>query len=71
MTDLFRQIEKKTGIDMRRASKLANSFKGGIHDEYTARQVVKHGGKLIGKRLPRQTEERIARKILEKRRDHR
>ncbi|MDC3417964.1 stage VI sporulation protein F [Aquibacillus salsiterrae] len=58
--DMFKNVEKKTGVDIKKASQLANSFKGkNINDEKTARELVKQVGKLAGKKVPKTTEDMI------------
>ncbi|MRH41405.1 stage VI sporulation protein F [Aquibacillus halophilus] len=62
--DMFKNVEKKTGVDMQSISKVANSFNGkNVQDENTARQLVRQVGKLAGKKVPKETEDMIVKML--------
>lgn len=64
-SDMFKKVEKKTGVDIQSASKLASAFNGkNIHDEKTARQLVRQVGKLAGKSVPKSTEDMIVKMLV-------
>ncbi|WP_138419576.1 stage VI sporulation protein F [Aquibacillus sediminis] len=63
--DMFKKVEKKTGVDINRAAKLASAYNGkNLQDERTARQLVKQVGKLAGKRVPKETEDMIVNMLM-------
>lgn len=63
--DMFKKVEKKTGVDLKQASQLANSFKGkNLKDEKTARELVKQVGRLAGKKVPKSTEDMIVKMLM-------
>ncbi|WP_186576094.1 stage VI sporulation protein F [Aquibacillus kalidii] len=70
--DIVKRIEKKTGIDMRSVSKVADAFKeNNRYDEYKVRRAVKHAGFLFGKRFPKEWENAVVSKVMGKNRNRR
>ncbi|MDC3417962.1 stage VI sporulation protein F [Aquibacillus salsiterrae] len=64
----IKNIEKKTGIDMRRMLKLGDTVKkSNLHDEKHLRKVVKQIGGIAGKRPSRQTEDKIVSLMMRRR----
>lgn len=67
MNDLFKKIEKQTGVYMNDVLRLANSLEGAdLHDERTVRKLVKQVGKIAGKRVTKQTEDMIVDTLVHK-----
>ncbi|MBM7573210.1 stage VI sporulation protein F [Aquibacillus albus] len=65
--DFLKNIEKKTGVDMRKVMQLANSLNGkDLQDEKTVRNLVKQVSSLAGKRVNKQTEDKIVEMIINK-----
>ncbi|MDC3412711.1 stage VI sporulation protein F [Aquibacillus sp. 3ASR75-11] len=65
MSDLFKKIEKKTGVKMDDVSKIANSFsKSDLKDEKSIRKLVRQVSKLSGKKVPKQKEDMIVNMLL-------
>ncbi|MBU5342457.1 stage VI sporulation protein F [Caldifermentibacillus hisashii] len=64
--NFFKNIEKKTGVNMNDIFQLANSIQGAnLQDETTVRQVVKQVSKIAGRNIPKEMEDKIVRTIIQ------
>jgi uncharacterized protein YpuA (DUF1002 family) len=64
--NFFKNIEKKTGVNMNDIFQLANSIQGAnLQDETTVRQVVKQVSKIAGRNIPKEMEDRIVQTIIQ------
>ncbi|WP_456276015.1 stage VI sporulation protein F [Bacillus sp. AK128] len=60
MSDMFKGVEKKTGVKMQDIMKVAQSLNGAnLKDEKTIRNLVKELGQLANKNVPKQLEDKI------------
>ncbi|UII54330.1 stage VI sporulation protein F [Cytobacillus spongiae] len=60
MSDMFKGIEKKTGVKMNDIMKVANSFGNrNLRSEKDVRELIGQVAKLANKRVPKQTEDMI------------
>jgi uncharacterized protein YpuA (DUF1002 family) len=65
VSDLFKKIEKKTGVKMDDVSKVANSFSNSdLKDEKSIRKLVKQVSKLSGKKVSKAKEDMIVDMLL-------
>ncbi|MFZ3577260.1 stage VI sporulation protein F [Virgibacillus sp. DJP39] len=65
MSDMFKNVEKKTGVSMGSIKKLADSLKGkDIHNEKTARDLVRQVSRLAGKPVSKETEDKIVKMLV-------
>lgn len=63
--NFFKNIEKKTGVNMNDVFQLANSIQGAnLQDETTVRQVVKQVSKIAGRNIPKEMEDKIVQTII-------
>lgn len=63
--NFFKNIEKKTGVNMNDIFQLANSIQGAnLQDETTVRQVVKQVSKIAGRNIPKEMEDKIVQTII-------
>jgi len=61
----FKNIENKTGVNMKDVFELANSLQhANFKDEKTVRDVVKRVSQLANKRVPKQLEDKIVESIV-------
>jgi len=64
--NFFKNIEKKTGVNMNDIFQLANSIQGAnLQDETTVRQVVKQVSKIAGRSIPKDMEDKIVQTIIQ------
>lgn len=64
--NFFKNIEKKTGVNMNDIFQLANSIQGAnLQDETTVRQVVKQVSKIAGRNIPKEMEDKIVQTIIQ------
>lgn len=64
--NFFKNIEKKTGVNMNDIFQLANSIQGAnLQDETTVRQVVKQVSKIAGGNIPKEMEDKIVQTIIQ------
>ncbi|MDQ0255695.1 hypothetical protein J2S74_003077 [Evansella vedderi] len=62
--NLFKNIEKKSGVNMQELFKLANSIQGAnFKDEKTVRGIIQEVGKLANKKVPKETEDQLVKTI--------
>ncbi|WP_246938800.1 stage VI sporulation protein F [Bacillus pinisoli] len=60
MSDMFKGIEKKTGVKMQDIMKVAQSLNGAnLQDEKTIRNLVKDLAQMANKNVPKQLEDKI------------
>lgn len=61
----FKNIEKKTGVNMNDVLELANSLQNAnFQDERTVRQVIKRVSQIANKPVSRETEDKIVQSIV-------
>ncbi|MBM7647517.1 hypothetical protein JOC78_000438 [Bacillus ectoiniformans] len=61
----FKNIEKKTGVNMKDVLELANSLQhANFQDEQTVRGVIKKVSRLANKSVPKQMEDQIVQSIV-------
>lgn len=61
----FKNIEKKTGVNMKEIFELANSLQNAnFKDEQTVRHVIKRVCKIAGKTVSQDLEDQIVRSII-------
>ncbi len=64
--NFFKNIEKKTGVNINDIFQLANSIQGAnLQDETTVRQVVKQVSKIAGRNIPKEMEDKIVQTIIQ------
>ncbi|MFC4320607.1 stage VI sporulation protein F [Litchfieldia salsa] len=63
--NLFKNIEKKTGVNMKDVLELANSVQNAnFKDEKTVRSIVKKVSQIANKPVPKQMEDKIVNSIV-------
>ncbi|MGG4267286.1 stage VI sporulation protein F [Peribacillus simplex] len=63
--NLFKNIEGKTGVNMKEVLELANSLQGAdFKDETTVRSVIKRVSKIANKPVNKETEDKIVHSIV-------
>ncbi|MEK4650998.1 sporulation protein [Niallia circulans] len=63
--NFFKNIESKTGVNMKDILELANSLQNAnFKDEKTVRSVIRRVSQIAGKSVPKQTEDRIVESIV-------
>lgn len=63
--NFFKNIEKKTGVNMQEVFQLANSLQNAnFKDENTVRNVIKKVSKIAGKPVNKQMEDKIVKSIV-------
>jgi hypothetical protein len=63
--NFFKNIEKKTGVNMNEVFQLANSLQGAnLQDEQTVRHVVKQVSRIAGRSISKDLEDKIVRTII-------
>ncbi|MDG5788445.1 stage VI sporulation protein F [Evansella sp. AB-P1] len=63
--DLFKNIEKKSGVNMQEVFKFAESIKGAnFRDEKTVREIIQEVGKLANKKVPKEQEDQLVHAIV-------
>lgn len=61
----FKNIEKKTGVNMNDVLELANSLQhANFQDEKTVRSVIQRVSQIANKRVSRETEDKIVQSIV-------
>ncbi|MGG3469857.1 stage VI sporulation protein F [Neobacillus pocheonensis] len=61
----FKNIEKKTGVNMKEIFELANSLQhANFKDEQTVRNVIKRVSKIAGKKVSQDLEDQIVKSII-------
>ncbi|MBD1381951.1 stage VI sporulation protein F [Metabacillus arenae] len=61
----FKNIEKKTGVNMKDVLSLANSLQNAnFKDENTVRSVIKRVAQIANKRVPKDLEDKIVNSIV-------
>lgn len=64
--DFFKNVEKKTGVNMKDIFDLANSLQGAnFKDERTIRNVIKKVSRLANKPVSKQLEDKIVQSIIQ------
>jgi len=64
--DFFKNVEKKTGVNMKDIFDLANSLQGAnFQDERTIRNVIKKVSRLANKPVSKQLEDKIVQSIIQ------
>jgi hypothetical protein len=67
MSDMFKGVEKKTGVKMQDIMKVAQSLNGAnLKDEKTIRSLVKELAQLANKNVPKQLEDKIVDTLVNK-----
>jgi flagellar motor component MotA len=62
----FKNIEKKTGVNMRDILELANSLQNAnFKDEKTVRHVVQRVAQIANRKVPKQLEDQIVKTIVQ------
>ncbi|MBB6285180.1 MULTISPECIES: stage VI sporulation protein F [Geobacillus] len=62
----FKNIEKKTGVNMKDIFELANSLQNAnFNDEKTVRQVVKRVAQIANRKVPKELEDQIVKTIVQ------
>lgn len=60
----FKNVEKKTGVDMNEVLRLANSLQGAnFKDEKTVRRIIRQVAKIANKPVPKELEDRMVKTI--------
>ncbi|WP_312095434.1 stage VI sporulation protein F [Niallia sp.] len=63
--NFFKNIESKTGVNMKDIFELANSLQNAnFKDEKTVRNVIRRVSQIAGKPVPKQTEDKIVESIV-------
>lgn len=63
--NFFKNVEKKTGVNMNDIFQLANSLQSAnLQDEYTVRQVVKQVSRIANRNIPQELEDQIVQTIV-------
>ncbi len=61
----FKNVEKKTGVNMKEILELANSLQNAnFKDEKTVRHVIQRVSKIANKQVPKETEDKIVQSIV-------
>ena len=61
----FKNVEKKTGVNMKDVFELANSLQGAnFKDEATVRNVIKRVSQIANKPVSKETEDKIVQSIV-------
>jgi ribosomal protein S18 len=61
----FKNIEKKTGVNMKKVFELANSLQhANFKDAETVRNVVQEVAKIANRKVPKELEDRIVQTII-------
>ena len=61
----FKNVEKKTGVNMKDIFDLANSLQhANFKDEKTVRNVIKRVSQIANKPVPKETEDKIVKSIV-------
>ncbi|WP_456276298.1 stage VI sporulation protein F [Bacillus sp. AK128] len=67
MSDMFKGVEKKTGVKMQDIMKVAQSLNGAnLQDEKTIRGLVQQLSQMAGKKVPKELEEKIVDTLVKK-----
>jgi hypothetical protein len=62
----FKNIEKKTGVNMKDVFELANSLQNAnFKDEKTVRHVIKRVAQIANRKVPQQLEDQIVKTIIQ------
>jgi flagellar motor component MotA len=62
----FKNIEKKTGVNMRDILELANSLQNAnFKDEKTVRHVIQRVAQIANRKVPKQLEDQIVKTIIQ------
>jgi hypothetical protein len=62
----FKNIEKKTGVNMREIFELANSLQNAnFKDEKTVRHVIQRVAQIANRKVPKQLEDQIVKTIVQ------
>jgi ribosomal protein S18 len=63
--NFFKNIEKKTGVNMKKVFELANSLQhANFKDAETVRSVVQEVAKIANRKVPKELEDRIVQTII-------
>ncbi|WP_033829512.1 stage VI sporulation protein F [Bacillus andreraoultii] len=63
--NFFKNVEKKTGVNMNDIFQLANSLQGAnLQDEQTVRQVVQQVSRIANRNIPKEMEDKIVHTII-------
>ncbi|MBY0120993.1 stage VI sporulation protein F [Bacillus sp. S/N-304-OC-R1] len=63
--NFFKNIEKKTGVNMKDIFELANSLQhADFKDEKTVRNVIRRVSQIANKPVPKETEDKIVQSII-------
>jgi uncharacterized protein YpuA (DUF1002 family) len=63
--NFFKNIEKKTGVNMKDVFELANSLQhANLKDEKTVRSVVKRVAQIANRKVPKELEDKIVQTII-------
>ena len=64
-SNFFKNMEKKTGVNMKDVMELANSLQGAnFKDELTVRTVIKRVSQMSGKPVNKEMEDKIVQSII-------
>ena len=64
-SNFFKNMEKKTGVNMKDVMELANSLQGAnFKDELTVRTVIKQVSQMAGKPVHKEMEDKIVQSII-------
>ena len=64
-SNFFKNMEKKTGVNMKDVMELANSLQGAnFKDELTVRTVIKRVSQMAGKPVNKEMEDKIVQSII-------
>jgi hypothetical protein len=67
MSEMFKGVEKKTGVKMQDILKVAQSLNGkNLKDEKTIRNLIKEIAQLANKNVPKQLEDKIVDTLVNK-----
>ncbi|UTR10661.1 stage VI sporulation protein F [Evansella sp. LMS18] len=62
---VFKNIEKKSGVNMAEIFKLADSIKGAnFKDEKTVREIIRKVGQIANKPVPKKKEDELVKAII-------
>jgi flagellar motor component MotA len=62
----FKNIEKKTGVNMKDVFELANSLQNAnLKDEKTVRHVIQRVAQIANRKVPKQLEDQIVKTIIQ------
>ncbi|MBS4172069.1 stage VI sporulation protein F [Bacillus sp. FJAT-49736] len=63
---LFKNIEKKTGVNMKEILELANSLQNAnFKDERTVRGIIKRVSEIANKKVPKELEDKLVKSIIQ------